>query len=363
MGSGTENIFVGQGAGKQMYSGNSNVAMGYQALYNYGNTSTIGNGNVAIGKYAMFYYPTGGSYNTAIGYSAYSLPHSGGGSDNVFIGHSADAGSGNTPSNAVAIGSLSKVITDNATAIGYQAYANYENTLILGKIDGVNGATANTKVGIGTSNPASMLEVNGEIRISNDVNGMLTLGRCDNSGEGGQINFTGSNGNSTWYEDVADADFRLFTSSASSTIKFMNIGSGNANLEIDGAAFKPGGGSWSVSSDRRSKENIVNYNKGLNELMQLRPVNFNYRKEFNWGSKTYTGLIAQEVEKIIPTMVNTKPTNGIEDFKIIDPNEITYMLINAVKELKAENESLKAELKKKNIEIDERLNKLENNFK
>ena len=58
-------------------------------------------------------------------------------------------------------------------------------------------------------------------------------------------------------------------------------------------------------------------------------------------------------------MVETKPTNGIEDFKIIDPNEITYMLINAVKELKAENDRLKTELQKQNEAIIERLNKLE----
>jgi len=49
----------------------------------------------------------------------------------------------------------------NATAIGAQAYVTQNNTLVLGSINGVNGATANTNVGIGTTAPDNLLSVNG----------------------------------------------------------------------------------------------------------------------------------------------------------------------------------------------------------
>ena len=119
-----------------------------------------------------------------------------------------------------------------------------------------------------------------------------------------------------------------------------------ANLTVNGTANKTGGGTWAVYSDARSKENVKDYHRGLKELMQLRPVSFNYKKEFGWETDTQVGLIAQEVEKVVPSMVNEIEVGDIKDFKSVDPNEIIYMLINSVKELKKENEELKARLDK-----------------
>ncbi len=117
-----------------------------------------------------------------------------------------------------------------------------------------------------------------------------------------------------------------------------------ALLSVNGSADKPGGGNWTAFSDIRSKKNIDAYDRGLAELIQLHPVSYKYKEEFNWGDKTYVGLIAQEIEKVVPTMVIEKQVQNIIDFKEIDPNELTYMLINAVKELKNENNILKARL-------------------
>ncbi len=134
-----------------------------------------------------------------------------------------------------------------------------------------------------------------------------------------------------------------------------NVGIGTnsptAKLSVNGTANKPGGGSWTVFSDIRSKENIKKYKKGLNELMRLNPVSFNYKAEFDWGTDTYVGLIAQDVEKVVPSMVTEKKVKDINDFKEVDPSELVYILINAVKEqqkqideLKADNNALKARI-------------------
>ena len=127
-----------------------------------------------------------------------------------------------------------------------------------------------------------------------------------------------------------------------------NVGIGTisptALLSVNGSANKPGGGPWAVFSDIRSKKDIDNYNKGLAEIIQLHPVSYKYKEEFNWGDKTYVGLIAQELEEVVPSMVTEIEVQNINDFKEIDPNELTYMLINAVKELKAENDDIRARI-------------------
>ncbi len=348
---GDENVFVGHRVGYYMQKGNSNTAIGYNAFYNYGASGggprDGGNKNVAIGKWAMF-NPYQGDGNVAVGFDAFSLPNSG--EYNVFIGYNSDRDNNNNLNNAIAIGAYSVADADNATAIGYRAYASQANSLILGQTtnDGnQNSATANTNVGINTITPETVAN--------------LTLGAMDGSNEGGQITWLAPGSYSTWRTDLYQNQFRLFSNSSNVTlVNMFNYGSGSTDLEIDGTAYKPGGGSWVASSDIRSKENIKNYKKGLNELLKLRPVTYNYKKEFNWGSKTYAGLIAQEVEKVVPTMiVEMGEVNGIKDFKAVDPSELTYMLINAVKELKAENELLK----KQNEAIIEKITKLEQTSK
>ena len=77
----------------------------------------------------------------------------------------------------------------------------------------------------------------------------------------------------------------------------------------------------------------------------MRPVNYNYNDVTKLGAdtnhKTFTGLIAQEVEQTsLANMVST----GTDGYKVLDASELTYTLINAVKELSAQVDALKAEV-------------------
>lgn len=95
-----------------------------------------------------------------------------------------------------------------------------------------------------------------------------------------------------------------------------------------------------ATSSRRFKENIVEYSKGLSEVEKLNPVTFNYIGE---EGTTLAGLIAEDVHD-----------SGLNEFVIYEedketPKAINYghmmaLMTNAVKELKAENEALKARL-------------------
>jgi hypothetical protein len=155
-------------------TGNANVAIGTQA----GTSMTSANNNAALGAGALFATTTG-SFNVAAGNTALSNNTTGVG--NSALGHNAE----------VATGGLV-----NATAIGFNAMVSASNSMVLGSINGVNGATANTRVGIGTTSPTSPLQVtaqdgdvgpansgtaaNGSIRVSGGTNGVvLDVGVAD----------------------------------------------------------------------------------------------------------------------------------------------------------------------------------------
>ena len=120
-------------------------------------------------------------------------------------------------------------------------------------------------------------------------------------------------------------------------------------LVANGTAAKPGGGSWSVFSDSRIKENITPYTKGLADILLINTVTYEYNglAGTTKGAK-YTGVIAQEMKEIFPETVSTyKAKLNEEDeekTELYDFNssDLTFALINAVKELKAEIEILKA---------------------
>jgi len=117
-------------------------------------------------------------------------------------------------------------------------------------------------------------------------------------------------------------------------------------LHVVGDAYKTSGGTaWAISSDLRLKNLLGNYTKGLDEIAALQPVRFVY-KENNPRQLTagieQVGFVAQEVQKIFPETV-TEAADGYLDFNI---HAINVALVNAVKELKVENDLLKARLEK-----------------
>ncbi len=131
-------------------TGSYNTTVGYQSMYGSGSGMVYGAYNTALG-YNSLYNVAGGGSNTAIG--SWALYNSSGGK-NTGVGDSA-LYSNTTGTYNTALGYQAN-ITGNptyATAIGALAQATQSNSLILGAISGVNGASSNTNVGIGTQTP------------------------------------------------------------------------------------------------------------------------------------------------------------------------------------------------------------------
>ena len=153
--------------------------------------------------------------------------------------------------------------------------------------------------------------------------------------------------------DVNSGDIDLITGGEFGAISFYSGGlsSGrfdqNGVLEVfDNTAIKPNGGSWTGVSDRRLKKNIEAYTKGLDIILEVEPISYNYNKKS--GVKDleakHVSIIAQEIEKILPSTVTIKEGNGLKDMRTFDPSELTWTMINAIKELNKKIESLEKKI-------------------
>jgi hypothetical protein len=122
-----------------------------------------------------------------------------------------------------------------------------------------------------------------------------------------------------------------------------------AILHVAGGAFKnDGSANWAFTSDARVKEDVRDLDSGLAELRQIRTVRFRYNgRAGTTAGQAGIGVLGQEIEKIVPeTIHRVCVANDAElnDMCVFDPSALTYVLINAVKELAAKVEQLEAAL-------------------
>jgi hypothetical protein len=120
-----------------------------------------------------------------------------------------------------------------------------------------------------------------------------------------------------------------------------NVGSNNLpafQLEVsgEGTAGKPGGGSWSISSDRRLKRNIRDLEGSLDRLLQLHSVSFEYKdpEAINELPGRRIGMIAQEVEEVFPDWVSV----GGHGYKILTFRGFEALAVDALRELREEKD-------------------------
>jgi hypothetical protein len=102
-----------------------------------------------------------------------------------------------------------------------------------------------------------------------------------------------------------------------------------ANLGT-GLVYSNGGTLTSTNpSDQRLKNNIQSISYGLNEVLKLNPVTFDWKEDKINQGKQY-GFIAQEVQKVMPDLVKNL---GIKDYLGLDKEAIFTILVKAIQEL------------------------------
>jgi hypothetical protein len=264
----------------------------------YGKTDTSNN--------AFIGYQAGnsgsGQYNAYVGFQAGYATASG---SNTFVGYQAGFTSGTTQAVGVGYQAL-KSGTDQNYALGYQAGSTTTsgyNNIYIGHTTGNGHTTGAYGTYMGHAAIPSANNVSGEMVICSGYNGGSTTGKGADTG-------------------------------------FIKPSNGNI---YNGANSS----SWSTTSDQRLKKNIVDNNVGLDKITSIRVRNFEYRvaEEVTELPKNQTiektgvqlGVIAQELQAVLPNCVKQESTGVLS----VDTDNLTWYMINAIKELKAEIDQLK----------------------
>ncbi|MES2802071.1 MAG: tail fiber domain-containing protein, partial [Bdellovibrionota bacterium] len=283
--SATDNTALGYGAYGDGTGGN-NTVIGSEAMQ----TASTGSQNTAIGA-AVMKSIDGGSYNTAIGYLAgYSITSGG---NNVLIGAGSNIGS-------TAMGGITTGANNVALGVGAGANAN-------------TGSTGNVFVGHNAGPSGAAADYDNRLYIDNtQTNTPLIYGEFDTD----IVSINGSLG--------------IGTSSPSYSLDV------SGTLRVTGQAYtNTGNGSFSILSDVRYKDVHGSFDRGLDEILKIDIVKFNYKKDNPLGSdssREYVGVSAQNLQQVIPEAVEPRKV-GNDEYLTINTSPVLWTLINAVKQL------------------------------
>lgn len=199
--------------------------------------------------------------------------------------------------------------------------------------------TLGTNVGIGTDTPASKLDVAGHTRLSGATSNTISWGTtgvaAPGAGSAGmKLQLYGATPGT-----MASSDYALGIESGT---MWFNGGaykwyvSANQRMSLDGSGNLTAT-AFLYSSDRRLKENIQILTGGLAKLERIEPVTFSYISDTTHRMRL--GVMAQDVEAVYPEAVVTDAKTGL---KSVDYPALVPVLIQSVKELKADNDNLRA---------------------
>jgi trimeric autotransporter adhesin len=220
-------------------------------------------------------------------------------------------------------------------------------------------------VGIGTETPEYRLDVyaptnsNTGIAVFRNFSGQNKIELRQNSNGAGALELNNSGSTTTVLLSGDGTNYinggSLGIGTTAPTQALHVVGNIRVSAIGSGAYWGPVNrtfdGTFTTStSDIRLKENVKTLNGGLDKVLQLRGVSFNWKSNPEYGNQI--GFIAQEVEKVIPELVFT---NEVDGYKGVNYAEVAAVMVEAIKELKAENDQLKAE----NEKVNTRLEKIE----
>jgi hypothetical protein len=120
-------------------------------------------------------------------------------------------------------------------------------------------------------------------------------------------------------------------------------------LQVAGGACKNDGSTaWQITSDARVKQDVRDLELGLAELRRVRPIRYRYNGRAGTpAGRAGVGVLGQEIEAIVPETiqrVSVADDPALDDMRVFDASALTYVLINAVKELAARVEHLEQAL-------------------
>ena len=197
--------------------------------------------------------------------------------------------------------------------------------------DGGTGLCINGSgfVGVCITNPAYELDINGE----GHCNGNFYL----TSLTPGSVLFLGAG--SSAYQAIYEDNSNFFWDESSG---YLGIGTNAPGYLLElgtDSAGKPSTNTWTIVSDKKIKKDVIPFNKyGLKDLLKLNPIEYSYNGYAGYkdDGKRHVGYISQEVEKIIPEMVQKiiKKIDKKEiELKTVNTHLLSFAIIEALREI------------------------------
>jgi hypothetical protein len=178
--------------------------------------------------------------------------------------------------------------------------------------------------------------------LQTDGSGVLSwaaISTTVNNGDWSGTDLAVANGG-TGASNITDARANLGVGT-SDDVQFDSFGVGTAASGTTGEIRATNNITAYYSSDERLKENIVNIPNALDKVMDINGVEFDWSTEYMeahggqddlFNRKHQVGVIAQEVEKVLPEVVADRP----DGYKAVRYEQLTALLIEAIKDLKQE---------------------------
>ena len=322
-------ITAGRGTGNVA----TNTAFGSGAL----GSNTSGVRNSGFGRGAL-YSNTTGSDTSAFGESAGQYT-----TDGVTFN--------SISTQSLFLGSGTKALGSNQTnqiVIGYNAVGNGSNTVTLGNTEIIK-TILQGKVGIGTTSPVAKLDMTDVLRIQSSTFSAPA------SGIGLEFRSVSGVGSLLSYDRTNDLYKPLVFDAYDITIKNngnngiylssagkVGIGTTGPSYTLHVNGSVAGTSAYNNLSDKRYKKDILPIENALGKILALNGVTFNWDKEAtdkNLDDNNHIGLLAQDVEEIVPQAVTTGTDEN--ETKSVAYTDLVPVLIEAIKELKAEIDLLK----------------------
>jgi hypothetical protein len=302
-----ETTAEGDGALSSLTTGAGNTALGSNAL----NANTTGNNNTATGTNALRFHITG-DHNTATGRAALAINTDG--EANTATGRAA-MGNGTTGNNNTATGWQALFNNTGNANVANGAFALWSNT--TGERNVANGNLAlysNTSGGFNTADGFDALESNttggSNIALGDFAGADLTTGDFNidigNAGVAAEANTIriGTSGDQT----------RTFIAGISGTAVAGAVVKVNANGQLGVAP-----------SSERFKAAIKPMDKASEAILALKPVSFRYKHEVDPKGIPQFGLVAEQVAKVNPDLVDRDAKGGIYTVRY---EAVNAMLLN-----------------------------------
>jgi hypothetical protein len=316
------------------------AASGNTVTLDFGSSFGLGTGATASGS-------------NSIGLGASSTSS---GSSSIAIGQS----SGASDRNSIAIGHAANCTIDNAICLGTSSSASNSGGIAIGNSAGTSGGINSIAIGVSaTTLGASSIAIGAvssclnqdNISIGNSANSSsdyaIAIGSVCHALAAGAIamgrlsSATGANsiaiGNSVTDGGVANS-ILIGNSSATSTHITGIFGS-----TVTGSAVlcDATGLLGTVVSSERYKENIQDWNEQDNKILRLSVKKFNYKSDAT--KTTQYGLIAEQVEKIMPNLVVYGKDNQLESVKY---HELPIFLLDIIQSQDATIQDLLSRIEK-----------------